>query len=90
MSLQLKVCHDVWGTWSVHGLSPVPVSDLPSLSASIDYACKGCDAAPATIELTVVVHHEREWPRSRFARERCETTSAVAGADLGSPPLIRR
>jgi hypothetical protein len=38
MSLHIKICHDVWGTWSVHGLSSVPVSNLPSLSASIDYA----------------------------------------------------
>jgi hypothetical protein len=53
MSLQLKICRGVRGTWSVHGLSPVPVGGLPSLSASIDYARKACDAVPATIELMV-------------------------------------
>jgi hypothetical protein len=95
MSLQLRICRDVWGTWSVHGLSSVPVSHLSSLSASIDYARKACDAAPATLELIVdgmymVVHQERGWPRSLFAREPRGTTSAAAGADLGSPPLIRR
>jgi hypothetical protein len=64
MSLRIKICRDVWGTWSVHGLSPVPSSDLPTLSASIDYARNTCNAAPATIELYVdgmyiVAHQER-------------------------------
>ena len=69
MSLRIKICRDVGGTWSVHGASPVPVSDLPSLSASIDYARQACDAAPATIELYVdgmyiVAHQERGWPKA--------------------------
>jgi hypothetical protein len=74
MSLQLKICSDDHGTWSVHGLSPLPVEHLPSLSASIDYARKGCAAAPATIELFIdgfyaVVHQERGWPRRLLASE---------------------
>ena len=65
---RLKICRDVWGTWSVHGLSPLPVAHLPSLSASFDYARRECAAAPATIELEidgfyVVVHQEDGWPR---------------------------
>ena len=69
MSLRIKICRDVGGSWSVHGPSPVPVSDLPSLSASIDYARQACDAAPATIELYVdgmyiVAHQERGWPKA--------------------------
>jgi hypothetical protein len=74
MSLQLKICSDERGTWSVHGLSPMPVKHLPSLSASIDYARKECAAAPATIELFIdgiyaVVHQERGWPRRLLASE---------------------
>ena len=38
VGLRLKICPDLWGTWSVHGLSLLPVSHLPSLSASLDYA----------------------------------------------------
>jgi hypothetical protein len=53
MGLSLKICRDVWGGWSVHGLAPLPVTHLPSLSASIDYARKECAAAPATIELLI-------------------------------------
>ncbi|MGC1885819.1 MAG: hypothetical protein WA709_06945 [Stellaceae bacterium] len=69
MSLRIKIYRDVWGSWSVHGPSPVPVSDLPSLSASIDYARQACNAAPATIELYVdgmyiVAHQERGWPKA--------------------------
>jgi hypothetical protein len=41
MNLQLKVCRDAWGTWSVDGPAPLPASDLPSLSASLDHARKG-------------------------------------------------
>jgi hypothetical protein len=53
MTLQLKICRDVGGTWSVHGLSHVPVSHLPSLSASVDYAKRECAAAPAIFEVIV-------------------------------------
>jgi hypothetical protein len=72
--LRLKICRDVWGTWSVHGLSPLPVAHLPSLSASFDYARRECAAAPATIELVIdgfyaVVHQEDGWPRPLVAFE---------------------
>ena len=95
MSLQLKVCHDVWGTWSVHGLSPTPVSHLSSLSACIDYARKACDAVPATIELFVdgtyiVVHQQRGWLRPLFAAEPYGPRSAAPGPDLCGPPMRSR
>ena len=69
MSLRIKIRRDVWGTWSVHGPLPVPMSDLPSLSASIGYARQACNAAPATIEVYVdriyiVAHQERGWPKA--------------------------
>jgi hypothetical protein len=68
VSLRLRICRDTCGTWSVHGLSPLPVAHLPSLSASLDYARRECAAAPATIELLIdgfyaVVHQEVGWPR---------------------------
>jgi hypothetical protein len=67
-SLRLKICRDLSGTWSVHGLSSLPVANLPSLSASLDYARRECAAAPAIIELVIdgfyaVVHQEDGWPR---------------------------
>lgn len=49
----LQICRGGCGTWSVRGLSQLPVTGLPSLAASIDYARKECGAAPATIELMV-------------------------------------
>jgi len=69
MSLRIKICRDISGTWSVDGPLPASVSNLPSLSASIDYARKACDAAPAIIELYVdgvyiVAHQERGWPKA--------------------------
>ena len=74
MGLHLQICRGARGTWSVYGLSPLPVLHLPSLSASIDYARKGCGASPATIELLidgfyVVVHQEAGWPRRHLAPE---------------------
>jgi hypothetical protein len=86
MSLQLKICRDSCATWSVHGLSPVPVSHLPSLSASIDYARAACRAAPATIELVVdgmyiVIHQDRGWPRQIVAPETDLTPSALTERD---------
>jgi hypothetical protein len=74
MSLCLQICRDVWGTWCVHGLSPLPVAHLPSLSASLDYARRECRAAPATIELQIdgfyaVVYQEEGWPRRVLAHE---------------------
>jgi len=74
MSLRIKICHDGGDTWSVHGLSPVPVSDHPSLSASLEYARNACNAAPATIELYadgmyIVAHQERGWPKALVASQ---------------------
>jgi hypothetical protein len=68
-STRIKICQDTEGTWSVYGTSPEQVSGLPSLSASIDYARKACNAAPATIELYIdgmyiVAHQESGWPKA--------------------------
>ena len=95
MSLQLKIYRDVWGTWSVHGLASVPASNLPSLYASIDHACKACDAAPATIELFVdgmyiVIHQERGWPRPLFAPKTDPARPATTRSDLRDPPVRGR
>jgi hypothetical protein len=67
VSLRLRIRRDICGTWSVHGLSPLRVAHLPSLSASLDYARGGCAAAPATIGLLIdgfcaVIHQEHGWP----------------------------
>ena len=74
MSLHLRICHDTCGTWSVHGLSSLPVARLPTLSASLDYARRECAAAPATIELLfdgfyAVVHQENGWRRPPLVSE---------------------
>jgi hypothetical protein len=98
MDLHLKICHDVSGTWSVHGLSPWPVSRLPSLSASIDYARKECAAVPATIELLIdgcylVVHQERGWPRRLLAPQIDQVrsdTADTAGSDAGGSSTVTR
>jgi hypothetical protein len=67
MNLNLKISCDNRGSWMVDGL-PAPVSGLPSLSATIEYARRESAAAPATIELIVdgvymVVYQDRGWPR---------------------------
>ena len=95
MSLRIKICRDVGGTWSVHGASPVPVSDLPSLSASIDYARQACDAAPATIELYVdgmyiVAHQERGWPKALVNPEIGRNRPVPVGSDPGRAALWSR
>jgi len=95
MSLQIKIRRDVWGTWSVHGLSSDPVSDLPSLSASIDYAQNACNAAPATIELYVdgmyiVAHQERGWPKALVASQRGRCDPVPTGPDRGRTALWSR
>ena len=72
-SLRLRICHDLFGTWSVHGLSPLPVAHLPSSFGGLrlmPVAKSG--AAPATIELLidgfyVLVHQEAGWPRPPLA-----------------------
>jgi hypothetical protein len=68
MSLHLRICHDTCGTWSVHGLSPLPAACLPSLSAAFDHARRKSGAAPATIEL-LIVHQKAGWPRPPLALE---------------------
>ena len=90
MSLRIKICSDVGGTWSVHGPSPAPVCDLPSLSASIDYARQACDAAPATIELYVdgmyiVAHQERGWPKALVTSD--IGTSDIGTSDIGTSDI---
>src|SRR5262249_24848494 len=95
MSLQLKICRDLWGTWSVLGLSPVPVSHLPSLSASLDYGRKECGGAAATIELLIdgfyiVIHQERGWPRQLLAPETNRLPPAAVKADLNVVPIWTR
>ena len=95
MSLCIKICRDVGGTWSVHGPSPVPVSNLPSLSASIDYARQACNAAPATIELYVdgmyiVAHQERGWPKALVASETGRSRPVPAAPDLGRAAMFSR
>ena len=88
MCLRIEICRDAGGTWSVHGASPVPVSDLPSLSASIDYARQACNAAPATIELYVdgmyiVAHQERGWPKALVSSDIGRSRPVPAGPDPG-------
>src|SRR5215469_2079384 len=95
MNLQLKICRDVFGTWSVDGLSSGLISYLRSLRASVDYARKACDAAPATIEFFVdglyfVVHQERGWPRSLFAPNTDRAPQAYARSALRGPPISSR
>ena len=100
MSLRIKICRDVGGSWSVHGTSPVPMSHLPSLSASIDYARKACNAAPATIELYVdgmyiVAHQERGWPKALVNSETGtseigRSRPVAAGRDPGRTALWSR
>src|SRR5215831_13146682 len=92
MSLQLKICQDPCGAWSVYGLSSGPASGLPSLLACVDHARKACHGVPATIELLVdgmyiVVHQEREWPRLLFGPRPCEIAPNVAGSNLAGPPV---
>jgi hypothetical protein len=89
MSVQLQIRRDVGGTWSVHGLSPEPMTGLPSLSASIDYARRQCGAAPATIELMIdgfyaVVQQERGWPRQLVAPAKEPVRQALGGIDAGN------
>jgi hypothetical protein len=72
MRLRLRICRDVCGAWSVHGLASPPAVNLPSLSASLDYARRECAAAAATIELLIdgfyaVVHQEEGWPHPPIA-----------------------
>ena len=91
MGYQLKICREACGRWSAHGLSPLPVEHLPSLSAAIACARQKCAAAPATIELLIdgfyaVAHQERGWPRQLVARKIEKPRPASPPADLGAAP----
>ena len=87
MDLSLKICRDVWGGWNVHGLAPLPVEHLPSLSASIDYARKECAAAPATIEFRCPPG-ELDW-YARWFGEMGEDAVVECPADLIARILAR-
>ena len=83
MCVHVTIQRDGSGTWSVAGLSPLPVAGLPSLSASIDYARAECAAAPATIEFLIngvymAAHQERGWPRRLLAPETDPPPAATA------------
>ena len=91
MSARIKICREFGGTWSVYGTSPAPVSGLPSLSASIDYACHACNAAPATLELYIdgmyiVAHQESGWPKALVSSGTGETHPVDKTHDLGETP----
>jgi hypothetical protein len=95
MCRHIRIYRDGRGAWSVAGLSPLPVAGLPSLSASIDYACKECAAAPATIELLIdglyiAAHQERGWPRRLLAPETDSPSPAMAPANCGVLSIWRR
>jgi hypothetical protein len=95
MRLQLKICRDDWGTWSVRGLSPLTVSHLPTLPASIDFARNKCGAVPATIEFLIdgfyiSVEQERGWP-CRFTAPRADLArQAAPETDLAGPSTWSR
>jgi hypothetical protein len=95
MTLHLQICCDDRGSWSVHGLLPEPTRNLPSLSASIDYARRQCGAAPATIELMIdgfyaVVHQQEGWPRQLVGPETAAPLSTAEAADTGSSRSFTR
>jgi hypothetical protein len=92
--VRLQICHDGCGTWRVCGLSPKPVTDLPSLSASIDYARRECREAPATIELMIdgfyaVIHQEEGWPRQLLAPKAQPLWQAADEIDGGGHRFLR-
>jgi hypothetical protein len=95
VSLQLRISRNTCGTWTVQGLSPEPASNLPSLSASIDYARTACDAAPTTIELFVdgmyiVMHQKRGWQRPLFASQGDRTLHGAIRSGPRNISLCRR
>jgi hypothetical protein len=95
MSLQLKICRNPSGTWNVDGPAPLPASDLPSLSASLEHAQRACGAAPATIELFIdgmymVAHQERGWPRPLLASKTEPRRQASPRSESRDPPIRNR
>src|ERR1700736_3206125 len=94
MSLHLRICHDTSGTWSVHGLSPLPAAHLPSVSASLDYARRECAAAPATIELLIygfyaVVHQGEGWPPTPYSQSQGGSAGGSRNEDAGRAVALR-
>ena len=95
MSLQIKICQETDGTWSVQGPSRLLVSDLPTLSASIECARRACNADPATIELYVagmyiVAHQERGWPKALVASQETREPPTSDRSDLGKTAVWSR
>jgi len=95
VTLQLQICRDGCGTWSVHGLSPQPKTGLPSLAASIDYARRQCAEAPATIELMIdgfyaVVRQENGWPRELVSSEAESSLTRGETYDPGGRSTLTR
>ena len=90
MTYHLQIVHEPSGYWSLHGLPRNPVVQLDSLSASIDFARRECDAAPATIELMVdgfyaVIHQELGWPRRLVGPGHEETLVEPLGRNAPLP-----
>jgi hypothetical protein len=93
LTLRLQIFRDNRNGWSVHGLSPQPAREFPSLSASIDFAREQCGAAPATIEVIAngccaIVHQAEGWPRQLVGAE--PKRSRCKGGDPGRSPRERR
>src|SRR6266702_3129270 len=103
MGLSLKICRDVWGGWSVHGLAPLPVAHLPSLSASVDYARNEWAAARGhdrVVDRRILCGHPSgawvaasdRWPRNRRPAPGCYGTLGLVTRltrDLGDEYLVR-
>ncbi len=95
MTLNLQICRETNGSWSVHGLSAPPATHLSSLSASIDYARRQCGEAPATIELIfdgfyAVAHQENGWPRELLAPEVKYWRPPGEGCGAHGPSVLAR
>jgi hypothetical protein len=75
MNLFLQIVHEPAGDWTVRGLANRPAAHLPSLAASLDFARRECNAAPATIEFLIdglyaVAHQADGWPQPLVAAQR--------------------
>jgi hypothetical protein len=85
-SWHLQIRCDDCTSWSVHGLGPEPMRNLPSLRASLDYARLECGGAPATIELMIesfyaVIHQEEGWPRQLVGPDAAVASANESGTD---------
>src|SRR5438309_9490441 len=95
MSLQIMICQEPCGTWSVHGPLGRSVYDIPSLSASIECARRACHTDPATIELYVdkmyiVAHQEKGWPKSLVASHAARAPAIPNRSGLGKTAVPSR